>query len=117
MAEGFFREYAQKFEVISAGTEPESKLNPVVVDVMKEVGIDITNQKPKLLSNEMMEGSFRSVNMGCMDRESCPSLFEKDVIDWSFADPKGKTIEEVRNTRDKIKSEVLTLIKKLEDDL
>ena len=117
IAEGFFREYCRKFEVVSAGTEPNSELNPVVVDVMKEIGIDITNQKPKLLSNEMMEGSFRTVNMGCMDRESCPSLFEKDVIDWSIADPKGKTIEEVRNTCDKIKSEVLTLIKKLEDDL
>ena len=49
--------------------------------------------------------------------ESCPSLFVKDVLDWNIADPKGKTIEEVRKIRDQIKSEVLTLIKKLEDDL
>ena len=67
MAEGFFREYSQKFEVVSAGTEPKSKLNPVVVETMKEVGIDITNQKPKQLSNEMIECSLRTVNMGCMD--------------------------------------------------
>ena len=117
MAEGFFREYAQKFEVVSAGTIPESKLNPVVVDAMKEVGIDITNQKPKLFSNQMIENSTKIVNMGCMDRESCPSLFVKDVLDWNIADPKGKTIEEVRKIRDQIKSNVLELIKKLEDGL
>ncbi len=117
MAEGFFREYAQKFEVVSAGTIPESKLNPVVVDAMKEVGIDITNQKPKLFSNQMIENSTKTVNMGCMDRESCPSLFVKDVLDWNIADPKGKTIEEVRKIRDQIKSNVLELIKKLEDGL
>ncbi len=117
MAEGFFREHAQKFEAISAGTEPESELNSVVVTAMKEIGIDITNQIPKLFSNEMIENSIKTVNMGCMDHKSCPSLFVKDVLDWNIADPKGKTIEEVRNTRDKIKSEVLTLIKKLEDDL
>ncbi len=117
MAEGFFREYAQKFEVVSAGTEPESKLNPVVVDAMKEVGIDITNQKPKLFSNDMIENSIKTVNMGCVDRETCPSLFVKDVLDWDIADPKGKTIEEVRKIRNQIKSNVLKLIKKLEDGL
>ncbi len=117
IAEGFFREYAQKFEVVSAGTKPESKLYPIVVDVMKEVGIDITNQKPKLFSNEMIENSIKTVNMGCMDIESCPSLFVKDVLDWNIADPKGKTIEEVRKIRNQIKSNVLKLIKKLEDGI
>ena len=117
MAEGLFREHAKKFEAVSAGTEPKSKLNPIVVDAMKEIGIDITNQKPKLLSNEMIENSIKTVNMGCMDKESCPSLFEKDVLDWNIDDPKGKTLEEVRKIRNQIKSEVLSLIKKLEDDL
>ena len=70
MAEGFFREYAPKFEVVSAGTEPKSELNPFVVDAMKEIGIDITNQKPKLLSNEMLEDSIKTVNMGCIDQET-----------------------------------------------
>lgn len=117
IAEGFFRKYAKKFEVASAGTEPNSELNPIVVDVMAEVGIDITNQKPKLLSNEMIQDSFRTVNMGCMDRKSCPSLFVKDVFDWNITDPKGKTIEEIRRIRDQIKFEVMALIKKLEDDI
>ena len=117
MAEGFFREYTQKFKAISAGTEPESELNSVVVNAMKEIGIDITNQIPKLFSNEMIENSIKTVNMGCMDHESCPSLFVKDVLDWNIADPKGKTIEEVRKIRDQIKSKVLEFIKKLEDGL
>ena len=117
IAEGFFREYANKFEVASAGTEPKSELNPIVVKVMNEVGIDITNQKPKLLSNKMIQDSFRTVNMGCMNKESCPSLFVNDVLDWNITDPKGKTIEEVRKIRDQIKFEVSSLIIKLEDDI
>ena len=117
IAEGFFRKFATKFEVVSAGTKPKSKLNPVVIDVMKEVGVDITNQKPKILSNEMIKDSIRTINMGCMGRESCPSLFASNVLDWDITDPKGKTIEEVRKIRDQIKFEVLALIKKLEDEI
>ncbi len=117
IAEGFFRKYAKKFEVTSAGTEPNSELNPIVTDVMAELGIDITNQKPKLLSNEMIQDSFRTVNMGCVDKKSCPSLFVKDVLDWNITDPKEKTIDEIRKIRDQIKCEVLALIKKLEDEI
>ncbi len=117
IAEGFFREHANKFEVSSAGTEPKSELNPIVVKVMEEVGIDITNQKPKLLSNQMLENSIKTVNMGCIDQETCPSLFVKDLLEWNIADPKGKTIEEIRKIRDQTKSRVFVLIKKLEDDL
>ncbi len=116
IAEGFFLKYAQNFEVKSAGTEPNSELNPNVVKVMDEIGIDISKQIPKLLSNEMIQESFRTVNMGCMNIESCPLLFVKDVLDWNILDPKGKPIEEIRKIRDQIKFEVLTLIKKLEDD-
>lgn len=116
MAEGFLRKYARNFDAISAGTEPKTKLNSTVILAMNEIGIDITNQKPKLLSDKMIEDSIKTVNMGCMDKESCPSLFVKNVIDWEISDPKGKTLEEIRKIRDQIKSEVLTLIKKLEDD-
>jgi len=116
MAEGFFRKYTKKFEVVSAGIEPKSKLIPEVVMVMNEIGIDISKQKPKLLSNEMIVDSFKTVNMGCMDRESCPSLFVKDVLDWNITDPNGKTIEEIKNIRNQIKFEVLNLIEKLEDE-
>ncbi|HUT06561.1 MAG TPA: arsenate reductase ArsC [Nitrosopumilaceae archaeon] len=117
MAEGFFRKYGQNFDVLSAGTEPKSTLIAEVVEVMKEIGIDITNQKPKLLSNEMINDSIKTINMGCIDKKSCPSLFVKDVLDWNIRDPKGKTIEEVRKIREQIKFKVLRLIKKLEDGL
>ena len=117
MAEAFFRKYApKKFNVISAGTSPSTKLNPIVTQVMKEIGIELDNQSPKLLLNSMIESSLKTINMGCMNRESCPSLFVKDVLDWNISDPKEKTIDEVRKIRDQIKSEVLNLIDSLENE-
>lgn len=116
MAEAFFRQLAPtKFNVSSAGTIPSPQLNPIVIQVMKEVGIDLENQKPKLLSASMIKDSSKTVNMGCIDKESCPSLFVKDVLDWNISDPKEKTLDEVREIRDKIKSEVIALIKSLEE--
>ena len=117
MAEAFFRKYAgMKFTVISAGTMPTSELNPTVVTVMSEIGIDMVQQSPKLLSDSMISNSIKTINMGCMDKESCPSLFVKDVIDWNISDPKEKSIEQVRIIRDQIKSEVLHLLDSLNDD-
>jgi len=115
MAEAFFRKFApSRFNASSAGTTPSSQLNPIVIQVMKEVGIDVMNQHPKLLSDFMIENSSKTVNMGCMDKESCPSLFVKDVVDWNISDPKEKSLDEVRIIRDTIKSEVINLIKTLE---
>ncbi|HEY5735093.1 MAG TPA: arsenate reductase ArsC [Nitrosopumilus sp.] len=116
MAEAFFRKFASnRFNVSSAGTTPSSQLNPVVIQVMKEIGIDMESQKPKLLSDNMINDSFKTINMGCMDRESCPSLFVKDILDWNISDPKEKSLDEVREIRDKIKSEVINLIQSLEE--
>ena len=116
MAEAFFRKYAPaKYNVISAGTTPSSELNPVVVEVMKEVGLDMTQQSPKTLSNEMIENSSKTINMGCMDKESCPALFVKDVLDWNISDPKEKSIDDVREIRDQILKEVLVLVESLEE--
>lgn len=115
MAEAFFRKFApKKFNVSSAGTIPLTQLHPIVIQVMKEVGIDMVNQQPKLLSDSMIENSSKTINMGCMDKESCPSLFVKDILDWDVSDPKDKPLDEVRTIRDKIKSKVLVLIKTLE---
>ena len=115
MAEAFFRKFAQnRFSVSSAGTTPSPQLNPIVIQVMKEIGIDMVNQQPKLLSDLTIEHSSKIVNMGCMDKKSCPSLFVKDVIDWNISDPKEKSLDEVRKIRDTIKSEVLHLIKIIE---
>ena len=115
MAEAFFRKFAPNhFNVSSAGTTPSSQLNSIVIQVMKEVGIDMENQQPKLLSDLMIDDSFKTVNMGCVDKESCPSLFVKDVIDWNISDPKEKSLDDVREISDKIKFEVLNLIQFLD---
>ena len=64
----------------------------------------------------MIDNSFKTINMGCMDKESCPALFVKDVIEWNIQDPKEKTIEQVREIRDQIKSEVLNLIASIDNE-
>ena len=74
----------------------------------------MTNQKTKLLSNEMIEKSTKTVNMGCMDKDSCPALFVNDVLDWNITDPKGKSIDDVRKIRDQILKKVLQLIESIE---
>ena len=115
MAEAFFKKYLPKgFEAISAGTKPSNQVNPIVLQAMKEIGIDIENKIPKYLSSEMLNDSI-AVNMGCMDKESCPALFMKDILDWNIIDPKGKPIEEVRKIRDQIEIKVKKLVKNLEE--
>ncbi len=117
MAEAFFKKYAKnQFNVISAGTSPSSNLNPVVVTVMAEIGINLQKQQPQLLSSDMIEDSNKTINMGCMDKNYCPSLFVKDVDDWNIEDPKGKSIDDVRKIRDQIKTNVLNLLYSLESD-
>ena len=117
MAEAFFKKFTEnKFNVSSAGTTPSPKLNPIVIEVMKEIGIDMTDKSPKTLSNSMISSSFKTINMGCMDKESCPALFVKDVIDWNIPDPKEKTIDQVREIQDQIENEVLNLIVAINDE-
>jgi len=116
MAEAFFKKFMPKgFEVISAGTKPSDKVNPIVLQAMNEIGIDMKNQTPKTISQQIISESEKAVNMGCIDQESCPALFLKDVLDWQIPDPKGKPIEQVREIRDQIKSKVMDLIKSLEE--
>lgn len=116
MAEAFFKKYAPaKFNVSSAGTTPSSEPNPLVVKVMREVGIELGEQHPKLLSADMAETLLKTINMGCMDKESCPSLFVKGVPDWNISDPKEKTIDEIRHIRDQVKTKVMNLIASLEE--
>jgi arsenate reductase len=108
MAEGFFNQkYAPKgYSAISAGTRPVSQINPLAVQAMKEVGIDISHQKSKIITEDMIRSSEKSVNMGCMDRAECPLLFINNVIDWGIEDPKGKPLEKVREIRDEIERRV-----------
>ena len=115
IAEGFFKKLAPDcYEGISAGTKPVSEINPLAVQVMKEVDIDISQNQSKLITNEMILESSSVVNMGCMDTGSCPALFEEDVADWHIGDPKGKSVEEVRKIRDVIKIKVKELIQNLD---
>ena len=109
MAQGFFNhKYATKgYRAVSAGTRPASQINPVAIQVMKEVGIDISSQKSKIITEDMIKSSEKLVNMGCMDNGSeCPMLFINNVIDWKIEDPKGKPMEKVRQIRDEIETKV-----------
>ena len=118
MAEAFFRKYMPKgFEAISAGTKPSTQINPIVLQAMKEIGIYIENQTPKHISQQIISESEKAINMGCMDKESCPALFMKNILDWEIPDPNGKSIEEVRKIRDQIKTKVMILIKSLDGNV
>jgi arsenate reductase (thioredoxin) len=115
MAEGFFNKHTPEgYKAISAGTKPVSQINPVVIEAMKEVGIDISNQKSKDITEDMMRNSTKIVNMGCMEKESCPTLFLHNLIDWNMEDPKGKPIEKVREIRNQIEQRVKELVNTLE---
>jgi arsenate reductase (thioredoxin) len=111
MAEAFFNQMAKgKAKAISAGSQPANKVNPTVVQVMREVGIDISHNQPKLLTLEMMEGITLAVTMGC--ENACPYT-PAETRDWALEDPKDKPIEEVRRIRDEIQTRVSDLIKEL----
>ena len=110
MAEAFFNKLAEgKAKAISAGTQPADEVNPVVVEAMREVGIDISANKPKALTPEMMDKANRIVTMGCGAEGVCPASFV-ETEDWALEDPKGKTLEQVRKIRDSIKERVVKLL-------
>ncbi|MGI0036858.1 MAG: arsenate reductase ArsC [Nitrososphaera sp.] len=115
MAEGFFNRYAPKgYRAASAGTRPAGEINPIAVQAMKEVGIDISRQKSKIITDDMIRNSIRAVNMGCMDQAECPMLFLNNPVDWAIGDPKGQSIEQVRAIRDDIERRVKELAENLE---
>jgi arsenate reductase (thioredoxin) len=117
MAEGFFRKYIPRgYATLSAGTKPSGEINPLAIEVMKEVGIDIVSQKSKEITEDMMRNSTKIVNMGCMDKSFCPTVFIPNVIDWGIEDPKGKPIEKVREIRDDIDTRVRRLAAELNRD-
>ena len=107
MAKAFFKKHLPLgFQPTSAGTKPAARINPIVIQVMKEVGIDIKNNSPQNISQQRIDESEIAINMGCIDEESCPALFLRDVDDWQIQDPKGKSIGEVREIRDQIEQKV-----------
>src|SRR5271169_1643824 len=113
MAEAFARRLG--LTATSAGTMPATVVNPTVVQVMREKGIDVSSNTPKLLTNEMINKATLVVTMGCSVEEVCPrpmlAKMQKKLVDWDLEDPKGKTIEEVRKIRDDIERRVIGLSK------
>ncbi len=84
----------------SAGTRPAKYVHPVVVDAMREVGIDLSQHRPQALTADLAQWADVVVTMGCGDE--CPYIPGKRYIDWDLADPAGKPLDEVRTTRDEI---------------
>lgn len=112
MAAGFLSALSEgQIEVRSAGSAPADSINPSVVTAMLEVGIDISAQKPKILTTEAVEISDVVITMGCGD--VCPIFPGKRYEDWVLADPAGQGVDAVRPIRDEIRGRVTNLISEL----
>ena len=109
MAAAFLTHLAgDRVEVRSAGSAPADSINPAVVDAMKEVGIDISHEQPKVLTTSAVEQSDVVITMGCGD--ACPFFPGKRYLDWVLQDPAGQGVADVRPIRDQIKKLVEELI-------
>ena len=112
MAAGFLNALSEgAVDVRSAGSMPGDQINPVAVEAMAEVGIDIASEQPKILTDQAVQDSDVVITMGCGD--ACPFYPGKRYEDWELEDPAGKDIETVREVRDEIKSRVEKLIRSL----
>ena len=113
MAAGFLNHLAgDRVEVRSAGSLPADQVNPAAIEAMKEVGIDIADQKPKVLTTEAVRASDYVITMGCGD--ACPIFPGKQYLDWELQDPAGKGVEAVRPIRDEIRTRIATLISEID---
>ncbi|GAA3159032.1 arsenate reductase ArsC [Blastococcus jejuensis] len=112
MAAGWLRELAgDAVEVRSAGSLPGDQVNPAAVEAMAEVGIDISDQRPKVLTTDAVEASDVVITMGCGD--ACPVFPGKRYLDWALEDPAGKGVDAVRPIRDEIETRVRALVTEL----
>ena len=111
MSAAFFNELADArlAKATSAGTKPADKVHPIVIDVMRGVGIDLATATPQKLTEELARGAEVLITMGCGDE--CPYVPGLRRVDWPFPDPKGLTIEEVRSIRDEVGLRVSHLVK------
>jgi arsenate reductase (thioredoxin) len=107
----FERAAAGEHTAISAGTTPAERVHPEVVKVMRELGIDLSDRRPQLLTRELAEQADVVVTMGCGDE--CPYVPGRRYLDWELPDPKGRPIEEVRAARDEIARRVSVLVAEL----
>jgi len=94
----------------SAGTVPSTRVNPVVVEAMRERGIDVTKRSPRMLTADTIRHARLVVTMGCSVEEACPksmlAAMQKKLVDWHLDDPKGRPIDDVRRIRDEIEQRV-----------
>ena len=112
MAAAFFNQLAapEKARAVSAGTEPSSRVHPEVLEVMKEVGVDLSDAQPQLLTQELAQTASFLVTMGC--GEKCPYVPGLDREDWPLQDPKGLPLEKVRKVRDEVRQRIVDLIRR-----
>ena len=111
MAEAFANLHGEgKVKAFSAGTMPSNNIYSSIVKTMQEKGIDISKNKPKLLTTEMLQNADIVVVMGCEAKGFCSTYLLKKVVDWGLEDPKGRPIEEVRRIGDEIESKVIELV-------
>ncbi len=111
MAEAFAKKHGMSAQ--SAGTNPSARINPTVVDVMRERGMDVSSNQPKSLTPELIRDASLVVTMGCSIEEACPkpiiAQMQKKLVEWHLEDPKGRSLEEVREIRDEIERKIMEL--------
>jgi arsenate reductase len=113
MAAGFLSHLAgDRVEVRSAGSLPADQVNPAAVEAMREAGIDISDQRPKVLTTEAVQASDYVITMGCGD--ACPIFPGKTYLDWELTDPAGRGVEAVRPIRDEIERRIKALIAEID---
>ena len=108
MAQAFAEKLGLKAS--SAGTVPSSRVNPVVAEAMRELGVDLSKKSPRMLTADMINHASLVVTMGCSVEDACPkpmlAAMQRKLVDWNLDDPKGRSIEEVRRIRDEIEKRV-----------
>jgi arsenate reductase len=114
MAAALLRHHAMgRVDVLSAGSEPGTEVNPMAVQALADWGIDISGREPKALSTEAVKASDVVITMGCGD--ACPIFPSKRYLDWELVDPAGKSVDVVRGVRDEIDTRVRHLLSELVD--
>jgi len=113
MAEGFANAFGQgRLDVFIGGSSPSSQIYPLVIEVMKEKGIDLSGKRPKGLNDLPPVEMDYLVTMGC--EETCPAVLAKKIIEWEIPDPKGKPVDEARRIRDMLEVKVRMLLEEVE---